>query len=290
MRNKIFFLLSVLAPVFRIFSRKNLRVLAYHNIIDQDVFERQLNYLTQDFSIINIETLKGHVFYGQPLPDYPLLITFDDGDVTVLKPGSDVLVKLHIPACLFIISDLINSKINYWTDTVRINERDSGKDLSSTKNLIRDLKKLPNEERILRMMDYEATEKLQLTSTELVRLSQNKVWIGNHSHTHPMFDKCTKEEIKRELLMFKNSIDKWGVGDYEVFAYPNGNYNESSEETLKENGIKLAFLFDHKINPVEIDPFKISRIRVDSDTPLDEFRVKVSGLHSLLIYLKGILF
>ena len=68
----------------------------------------------------------------------------------------------------------------------------------------------------------------------------------------------------------------------DIFAYPNGNYDGRVEEVLVENKIAMTFLFDHKINNSNIHPLRISRIKVDSDNDLHEFKVKISGFHPFL--------
>lgn len=107
--------------------------------------------------------------------------------------------------------------------------------------------------------------------------------IANHSHTHPMFDQCNSDELKYELQKSTEVLESM---DYQakVFAYPNGNFDPTAEQELIKEGVKMAFLFAHKLNEKNINPLRIFRIRVDSDTNLKEFKVKVSGLHSFIYH------
>ena len=59
------------------------------------------------------------------------------------------------------------------------------------------------------------------------------------------------------------------------------------EIQLKNLGMELIFLFDHKVNKKNLDPYNISRIRVDSDMTIEELKAKVSGLHPIIHHLKN---
>lgn len=288
MKKKIYHILSVISLIFKFFYKKNLRVLAYHDIKDEKLFNRQINYLTKQYNIVSLEQVRNHILHQAFLPPYSLLITFDDGDKSVLEKGLPVLKRFDIPSCLFIITDLINTETDFWFNAVRKNEKLKGKSQQEIERLMKCLKDLRNSDRIKEIKNYSFAKYKQLTSQNLNDLEANKVFIANHSHTHPMFDRCTKEELREEfkktLIDFKEFEMEEG---YEYFAYPNGNWNNASEEILKEMGIKMAFLFNHKVNEKSINPYRISRIRTNSDMSIEELKVKVSGFHSFLQKLKS---
>lgn len=263
-------------------NSSNFRVLAYHDIPDEIKFEKQINYLREKFNIIDIPTFEKYLSNGQQIPPNSLLITFDDGDISVLRKGLPILKKYKVPACIFVVTQLINSKNDFWWNSVRTHERIAGKKPADISKTIQVLKTISNKERLHKLDKYPVTDKDQFTIENLKELQNNHVYIANHSHTHPMFDNCTIDEIKQEIEDSKSMFEHFGVGDYSILAYPNGNYNEKSERILRDYNFKMAFLFDHKLNKNPIHPFRISRIRVDSYLPLREFRVKVSGLHSFI--------
>ena len=122
----------------------------------------------------------------------------------------------------------------------------------------------------------------QLTTSQLKEMQAGGIIIANHSHTHPMFDKCTAEELDREMGISTEILKDLGFS-HEIFAYPNGNYSEQSERAIKKYGIKQAFLFDHKINSGEINPLRISRLVVNDSTPLWKFKLILSGWHSKIL-------
>ena len=117
MRDFFFRILAVFSPIFNKFFKNRLRVLAYHEIADLAKFEAQIKWLKTKYNIIDIQILKDHLLRNNKLPPKPLLITFDDGDFSVYQDGLPILQRYKIPAALFIITNLINSK-NIFGGTV----------------------------------------------------------------------------------------------------------------------------------------------------------------------------
>lgn len=287
MRDRLYSVLSKFNFFFRKKYSDRLRVLAYHTVPDRKAFEKQVNYLHSIYSIISIEDLIAHTENKEPLPKNSLLITFDDGDITVLQNGLPVLKKYGINSCLFIITGLINTSDDVWIKRVEEKEMKEGKTYRQAREMVRHLKKMPNAERLAQMKNYPKITKPQLSTADLEKLSHHGMYIGNHTHTHPMLDKCSPEEISEELRQSKKVFEQVKLPGFDVFAYPNGNNDSKTTEILKDFRVKLVFLFDHKINKKEIDPYNISRIRVDSDTRLTEFKTKVSGAHPFLFNLNN---
>lgn len=286
MRTLFYKLLVFPSAVFKSVTKNRLRVLAYHDVKNKNAFEAHIKYLKKHFNIITIGDVLSHFYNREPLPERPLLVTFDDGDISVLEKALPVLSSHNCPACVFIITGLINTNNEFWFRHIRNMERLQGKGGSEVNLIMERLKRMNNTNRLESIVAYGVGKREQLTIKDLFTLENNNIAITNHSHTHPMFNRCSKTEIENELSESKNFFDSNHLNGYQVFAYPNGNHDYKSEVLLKEMGIKLAFLFDHKICKENTNPFRISRIRINSDTRLDEFKVKVSGLHSTLLHLK----
>jgi peptidoglycan/xylan/chitin deacetylase (PgdA/CDA1 family) len=288
MRNFFYHILSAISLIFNYSYKNNLRVLAYHDIKDEKQFYLQINYLSKHYNIVSLEQVRNHILHQAFLPPYSLLITFDDGDRSVLEKGLPVLKRFDIASCLFIITSLINTEVDFWFNAVRKMEKLKGKDQQEIESLMKWLKTLTNFERVNEIKKYNFPNYKQLTSEDLVALQASKVFIANHSHTHPMFNKCNREELREEFKITLTKFKEFGFVDgHKYFAYPNGNWNNASEDILKEMGIEMAFLFDHNINKKRINPYRISRLRANSDMSIDELKVKVSGLHSFLQKLKS---
>jgi peptidoglycan/xylan/chitin deacetylase (PgdA/CDA1 family) len=286
MKKLIYNLLGFLNPVMQGSSKNLLRVLAYHTAPNPGLFEKQLLYLSSNYNVIDIALLREHLFHGSPLPPKPVLITFDDGDISIYENGLPLLKKYGLPSIMFIITGLIGSRDMFWCRQVEAAYEAEGKGYLEARKKIKELKSLRNKERREYLRNLNQFDARQLTVKELRELEKGNMYIANHTHTHPMVDKCTPEEIREELDVAIQKFKDWGLEGHSVFAYPNGNWDRATEGILKEKKIEMAFLFDHKLNKKKIDPMRISRIRVDTYTGLDEFKVKVSGLHSRLMHFK----
>ena len=286
MRNFFYFILSTVHKIFGIFFRNNLRVLAYHTVTSPERFEKQLEYLKSSFSIIDINQLRDSISSGKKLPKKPLLITFDDGDISVLEKGLPLLQKYDFPSVLFVITDLIDTQKSFWWRRVEKSFEKEGKTYAEARAKVKYLKEIPNEQREHYLQPLKEFETKQLSQEQLRLLQKKGMYIGNHTNTHPMLNKCTGSEIAKEFQTSKKKFLEWQLPGYPVFAYPNGNWDKRTEKLLKKHDIEMAFLFDHNVNKEEIHPLRISRIAVDSDLELPEFKTKVSGLHPLLLNLR----
>jgi peptidoglycan/xylan/chitin deacetylase (PgdA/CDA1 family) len=287
MRQRLFQTLGLLAPFTKFFFSEKLRVLAYHKVPDKQAFEIQISYLHSNYNIISVKDLLNYFETKTPLPKNPILITFDDGDISVLHNGLPVLKKFNLDSCLFIITKLIDATEDVWIKMVEVQEMNQGKCYREARKIVNRLKSLNNADRLKEMQQYSSVKKEQLTAENLKEMQENKMFIANHSHTHPMLDKCTSHEVEEELENSKKVFTELDLKGFHVFAYPNGNANQKTTAILNEWGMKLVFLFDHKINKKNPDPLNISRIMVDADTEINEFKAKVSGVHPLLFNLKN---
>jgi poly-beta-1,6-N-acetyl-D-glucosamine N-deacetylase len=286
MRDKLYRVLSKFHFFFKKKYARQLRVLAYHKVPDEIAFEKQVMYLKSQYNIIDIPKLLSHFEEKTPLPKNALLITFDDGDISVLRKGLPILKKYGLGSSLFIITGLVNTKEDVWIKRVEAKEIKEGKTYRQAREVVKHFKQLPNAERIERMKDYPRVFAEQLTTDDLLEMQRSGMFIGNHTHTHPMLDRCTTDEISEELNNARNVFRELQLPGFNIFAYPNGNADEQTTKLLASFKMKLVFLFDHKINGKILDPLHISRIRVDSDTEMTEFKAKVSGAHPFVFNLK----
>lgn len=283
MREFWYKLLALFSSVFLKVHNEKIRVLAYHEIPNLKAFEKQLRWLKSNFNILDLDTFEQCVGGKQKFPQNSLLITFDDGDFTMLS-GGELLKKLDIPAVVFVITGIIDTQKPFWWRELR---QYLGEEEGKSKG--RQLKQVPNEERVrflndLRNQQSEQLKQAQLTTADLCQLEQNGVRVANHSHTHPMFNRVTTEELLQEMNDTEEFFKNKNLSGYPYVAYPNGNFDPEAEKIMEASGIRLGFLFDHKWNhPNQIHPLRISRIRTNTYDALPEFKVKVSGLHSKLM-------
>lgn len=256
------------------------RVLAYHSIDNKQNFDFQIEYLKHNYNVIGLKDLVSCLKSQHFIPENSILITFDDGDKSLYENAFPVLKKYNIPAVVFIITDLIDTHKPFWWDEI---EYYLGKENGNKK--VWEIKNWSNIDRENYLTELRLNHKKhllryeQLSTSQLIEMQNEGIDIGNHSHTHPMFNRCTVQELEYEIQESKSILTSL-KSNPDIFAYPNGNYSNISEEILKKNGIKLAFLFDHQINKGNFHPMRISRLRINDSTPLWKLKFILSGWHS----------
>lgn len=277
---------AVASPWIATTSRwqQHLRVIAYHEISDARAFASQMAFLIENFQPVTIEEALNPSLFSRHRR--PVWITFDDGDPSIIEPGLTVLSQYGVSATAFICPGLVDTEDPFWWQTVQ-----SAVELGLTgADTVRRLKSRPDSERRevvagLRRKVEDALDaplhRRQLTSAELHRWVGAGHNLGNHTWDHPMLDQCEDLEQVRQIETAHRWIEERFDAAHPVFAYPNGNTTGTSREALADLGYAMALLFDHQTADLK-DPLAVSRIRVNADDTLDEFKARVSGVHPFL--------
>jgi len=266
-----------------------LRVLAYHKVENADQFEKQIIYLKNKYHILNMQEFEryreDHGLYKNPL-----LLTFDDGDISMYQNALPILKNYNVHAIIFVVSELIDTKIPFWWDEIKyyLGEVEGEKK-------VWEVKKWHNKDRVNWLKDLRLNsdkvpfETEQLSTAQLKEMSLNGLSIANHSHTHPIYDKCTIQELQFEC---EHSINMLLKNDFYpfVFAYPNGDFSEESEAILKSKCFTSVFLFNHNINSGLLNPLRISRLIVNDSTTISKLKFILSGYHSRILPIIKLLF
>ncbi len=285
------------SPLRSLAARRNssgLLVLAYHEIADPVRFETQLLRLMETRRPVSLDELtqtSGSLSWPS---ESCALVTFDDGDPSVLEVGLPILRRLGVPAVAFVVTSLLNSSSPYWWDEVTALMR-SGARVARLGDdpafAVRLLKRMPNSERldlILQLRDgHPLVVAKQLTSVDVRHLRDSGIAIGNHTSTHPCLDQCTDAELRSEIHRAHEQLaDMLGEPPLS-FAYPNGNWDARAEQVLRKLGYTTAMLFDHRFAKRGTHPLRLSRVRVASTTEMDRFELLISGLHPWLHHLRN---
>lgn len=123
-----YILLSFLLTCCLFFMREaanGVPVLNYHQVNDVDnnaltvpteEFERQMSYLRNEgYHAITPDQLNDYLNNGSPLPEKPVLITFDDGYRDNYENAFPILKKYDMTATIFLVSDFMDRFDNYLT-------------------------------------------------------------------------------------------------------------------------------------------------------------------------------
>lgn len=268
-----------------------LRVLAYHDIQDKEGFRWQLDYLQKYYHIISGATLEKHLSEGTPLPPRSVLITFDDAYPNVYHRAYPLLESAGIPAILFVITSLPNTDQPFWWDEVLYYTPAIWTKKEKHLKLLK-VKSWPNTKRVNWLIDIKTKSKLtpltrkHLKWEQLKEMDEKGITIANHTHRHPILDKCDEATITDEITTANTILGQQKVNGQNYFAYPNGNASATAESFLQKSGYRLVFLFDHQVNAKQLNPLRISRLSVNATTPAALFKFILSGGHSKLLNLR----
>jgi peptidoglycan/xylan/chitin deacetylase (PgdA/CDA1 family) len=284
--------------VFRMRAARQLTVLAYHGVDDPDRFARQLDHLARVSRPVSLDDLTAALAGGRPLPERAVLLTFDDGEHSLLEAGLPLLRERGLPAVAFVVAGLLDTDQPFWwTEVEQLARAGGGHGPAAGPGavaLVRRLKSLPDGERLAVMAELRRTAPgaavpvRQLRREELGLLESAGVAVGNHTLSHPILPRCGDGKVGHELGEAHRVLGEALGHPPSAFAYPNGDWDGRAERHLLELGYAAAFLFDHRVSPRQPGHrLRISRVRVNSDTGLDRFAAIVSGLHPAVHHARG---
>ena len=227
---------------------RSLTVLAYHkigdppeggwetwNYVSEDIFAHHLAVLRdEDCVVVDAGTfLRGLNDPGE-LPERAVLLTFDDGYLSMRITAAPLLARFGYPAVVFMPSDYVG----------RHNEFDAGNE--------------PDEP----MCSWD----------DLRWLQSHRVSIQSHSRSHRQFSDLQLSDLHDEVERSKSSLEQ-GLGtSVEIFAYPYGDAGrdvDSTTRALQSAGYRAAFLYDGGGVRLPADhPYQLSRLAIGPDTEL----------------------
>ncbi len=223
-------------------------------------FDAHCRLLKETCHPISLDTWRQAMAGKQPLPDRPVLLTFDDGYRTVYSIARQILLKYLLPAVLFAHSDPIDRRWYFWFDAY-------GKMANELE--VEQKKYLPYHQlqefcQTLPRAAEEDSPNAPLSIDELKALAATQgIEIGGHSATHSILACATVEEQRDEILRNKQMLERWIGKSMTTFAYPNGqpgkDYNGETVNLLKENGFDLAFTTEYGFAKVNGNPFEVPR-------------------------------
>lgn len=94
----------------------------YHSLcVSPQQFDEQMGYLFGNgYHTITPDQLMNYLNYGRPLPENPIIITFDDGYLDNYTEAYPILKKYGFTATIFLVTNFINQDPRFMTwDQVR---------------------------------------------------------------------------------------------------------------------------------------------------------------------------
>lgn len=243
----------------------------YRISVKPDVFERQMQFLKENYQIIRFEE-----DWESCDGENAVVITFDDGYWDNYEIAFPILERLQIPATFFISAGHIGTGEEFWWDklvslvsqeksyplkftledelfhytwnTGTMAERlELAKSLRYLLRMERDEKKFYDWIRQLQQWSgsYDADPQNRLMTWDDVRhMAQSRhITIGGHTMVHRSLGSLSDDRQKDEIQGSVQKLEAEIGQSVTVFSYPFGgnmDYNKVTIDLLKENGIQKS--------------------------------------------------
>ncbi|WP_250278518.1 polysaccharide deacetylase family protein [[Clostridium] colinum] len=216
-----------------------LPIIMYHHILENEKrlndftispqqFEKDIIYIKEKgYETISVKQLLDYVYNNKPLPEKPIMITFDDGHESFYEYIYPLLKEYDLKAVLSIVGS--------FTDTFSKNEDHN--------------------------INYS-----YLTWKQINELSDSGyVEIGNHTYDLHSTDKgregCKKKSLEsfeeyksflsKDVLKLQDEILNYTGYNSNIFTYPFGKYSKETKEIIKELGFSVIFNCAQVVNLVD---------------------------------------
>jgi peptidoglycan/xylan/chitin deacetylase (PgdA/CDA1 family) len=226
-------------------STKKVPILMYHSVSDHAtrkyspfaitpaLFAQQVEYLQQQnytpltvTQFMEIRTRK-----EQPLPEKPVLLTFDDGLGDFYTGAFPILQQYHFPATLYVVTGFMNGT-SRWLQPEGEGERP--------------------------MMTWE----------QLTEVHAGGVECGGHTHYHPQLDTVPLSRAKNEIVQCKKILEDHLGQEIRSFAYPYGYHTTAVKQAVQDAGYTSACAVKYEMCSDTTDLFALKRLMVGPTTTL----------------------
>ena len=240
-------------------------VLMYHSVhadpapataglsVHPAAFAAQLAVLyDMGFTAITMAALIGHWRQQatgarpRPLPDRPVVLTFDDGYADFHRTVLPLLAEHRATASLYVTTG--------WLADA--GERRAGRPLGE-----------------------------MLSWSQLAEAAAEGVEIGGHSHSHAPLDQLPERLLQRELTLNQELLEQRLQQPLATFGYPFGHSDAAVRRAVRGHGYTGACAVANTLaDPRRQSPYALARLTVRRGTGLDDFCTLVQGRSLLRLY------
>jgi len=275
------------------------RILTYHEIgstaVSGEQLEAQLRFLRRNFEVVKLGVLcERHA--RRELRGREVALTFDDGVKSHHAVVYRLLKQLALPATFFVCPGLIQTRKWIWNQELRARLQSLEKPVfagvaaeleapsSSAEAFVAWAKGLDPASRdaaeaairgvtpTFEPSAFQCDLYDPLTWAELLEFDESLVTIGSHTMTHPVLTTISKEEVDRELLQSKQTLESKLDREIEYFCYPNGSQDAAvvrSVASIYRGAVTTkAGLLDR-----DASPFLMPRIGEEPTMPAFQWRL-----------------
>ena len=314
----------------KILTKKGLRILCYHNFSANDVvnwrpklftkpdtLRKRMGYLKKSgYNVVDLDTALKKLEKGT-LPDFPVVITIDDGWHGIMEYAHPILCENDFPYTIYVttyysskpfpvfnlvIAYLFHKTSKRKIDLSELNIPEIGTsyvdiledenknliikgiielaekgDISLRQNLIK---------RISDILDVNVANILErkifqiMQPVDLKFLADQGVDLQLHTHRHRW--PIQETEAMEELALNREHLFSIQNKKSEHFCYPSGFYTEEQFSFLKKAKIKSATTCEPGLNFVSANYYALKRFLDGENIAQIEFEAELSGFLFLL--------
>lgn len=256
-------------------------------------FDSQMRYLREHLRPIALNDVIAHVEQGTPLPPDSVAVTFDDGFADTYRYAFPVLQRYQIPATIFVSTGYVETGEPFWFelasyiiyrvpphslelhDGTLLPTGDSRETrTASLRHLQSTLKDLPNSARLRALSIWATRYSAELTHgaslhsrpiswTQITEMAKCGIYFGSHTVSHPNLTRVTDEELTRELVDSKTTLESKLQQPITTIAYPIGTpsaFNEKVLSAARETKFQLGLTYVSGANELPItNPMSLRR-------------------------------
>jgi len=252
-------------------------------MMKEDTFVRLLEFVKSRFRVVSIDDLKHAAITPR------CVFTFDDGWKDNYTNAFPCMREKGIPATIFLVTGFIGGHTGFWVERVVAgckhpgvrqklqasfsNRSSNGACVHAGSNgasagledLIDRFKRMPASERVqllervLPANGHNPTDQM-MTWDDVSEMSGAGIAFGAHTVTHPLLPFEDEDTAEREIRESKLALEQKLQQPVRAFAYPNGDWDASTRERVKEAGFEWAFTTQHGWYRYSRDPYTVPRV------------------------------
>jgi peptidoglycan/xylan/chitin deacetylase (PgdA/CDA1 family) len=275
--------LALFSPAGR---RARLLILTYHRVLPHDdlllpdepdaaLFEQQMRWLCTYCNVLPLTEAVSRLVAGT-LPARAACITFDDGYANNHDVAMPILLRLGVPATVYVTVDAIERGV-MWNDLVIEAIRHTGAGQASIVAALAELKYQPLQERwdaaagMYARAAGGAPPRLMMTRDMVHAMARAGFEIGAHTVSHPILKRQSAGDAELEIRGSRDWIANLLGEPPKSFAYPNGrpgrDYGEEHARMVQEAGFESAVSTHWNCASEGADRFQLPRVTFWDRTP-----------------------
>jgi peptidoglycan/xylan/chitin deacetylase (PgdA/CDA1 family) len=241
-------------------NRRRVVFLCYHGVTERPArspedpkglhvnhhrFAAQLDFLSRRYHVISLREYLQAKRDRRSIPNYSVVLTFDDGFRNFLTAAAPLLAARAMPATVYLITDKAGEE--------------------SDINLSR--KWTPEDD----------SRYLSWAEARLLKQEQD-VEFGSHTCSHSGLLTLSPAETERELLHSYRDLMTQLTVEAPTLSYPKGQYSRMVADDARALGYACAVTTDRGPNELDHDLFTLGRALIGDYDDEASFAVRVSGL------------